>query len=91
MDPENLFTRTIVVNSSEMMGYTGRVRLIDNAVERDVLYEGDMANGRVTGYGVLYGYGGNLVYKGSFLMEMYSGSGELYYPSGNTKYVGDFL
>ena len=87
----HFFTKEIVINSSEMVGYSGKVELVS---EKDgtLIFKGRMEEGRIHGNGQLYTYEGMLLYEGNFEMEMYSGEGELYYP--NTKnlcYKGTFL
>lgn len=53
-------------------------------------YEGDVADGSVTGYGTLYRPDGSMVYQGNFLQNRYEGSGSLYYPTGVLNYKGYF-
>ena len=84
-------TRTFVVNSEDMFGYTGRVRLLADKTGRNVLFTGQMEEGRITGRGTLYDYNGSRMYQGNFLMEMYEGDGETFYPNGQTCYKGKFL
>ena len=70
------FTKTMTVDSEEMIGYSGKVRLL---AEEDgtLLFEGRMEDGRINGKGQLYNYAGALLYDGNFEMEAYSGEGEL--------------
>lgn len=72
------FTKTLVLNSAEMVGYTGKVRLVYEE-GGPLLFEGRMDKGRINGKGQLYDYSGVLLYDGNFEMEAYSGEGELYY------------
>ncbi|MFI3312568.1 MAG: hypothetical protein R3Y62_01645 [Eubacteriales bacterium] len=82
-------TTNLVINTGEMMGHTGKVRL--RAYEDgSVLYLGNMAFGRITGDGTLYDYDGNLVYTGAFENEKYSGTGLLYHDNGILQYSGTF-
>lgn len=53
------FTKTMVVNTSEMKGYTGKVKLIDGRESCNVLYIGDLKEGRIEGEGTLYDYQGS--------------------------------
>ncbi len=85
----NFLTVTMVVNSPEQMGYTGKVKLLDRA-GGTVLYHGELAGGRITGEGSLYDHQGNLVYRGTFLQEKYEGQGEAFWPNGEMKYRGGF-
>lgn len=86
---QHFLTRTMYINTEEMYGYTGKVKILSRDADQ-VLYKGQMENGRITGDGILYDYSGNLIYQGGFLMEMYEGKGELFYPEGVTKYKGEF-
>lgn len=83
------FTKTMEVNSPEMYRYTGKVCLVAPGTET-VLFSGRLEDGRITGRGRLYDYGGNLVYEGEFEKEMYSGEGSTYYPNGRLWYRGSF-
>lgn len=85
----HFLTNTMVINSAEMAGYTGKVKLL-SGTGGTVLYKGPLTGGRITGEGTLYDYTGNLVYQGNFLMEQYEGSGQTFWPNGNTCYVGSF-
>ena len=84
------FTRTFPINAEKMQGYTGKVRLIDNAEDKNLLFSGRMQDGRIQGEGTLYDYNGYKIYQGNFLMEMYDGYGETFYKNGNTCYKGEF-
>jgi len=86
---QNLLTVSMPVNSTERMGYTGKVRLL-SAKDGTVLYQGKLDEGRVTGKGVLYDYDGNRIYEGDFLMEQYDGSGQTFWPNGKIRYSGTF-
>ena len=59
------FTKTMVVNSPEQFGYTGRVRLTDQQTGQ-VLFVGRLEEGRIRGEGILYDHEGNLIYQGGF-------------------------
>ena len=85
----NFLTVPMVVNSAEMVGYTGKVELLAQE-GGTVLYRGPLSEGRITGEGKLYDYEGNLVYQGSFVMEQYEGSGQSFWPNGTLQYVGGF-
>jgi hypothetical protein len=87
---QRFFTVPMYINAHEMVGYTGKVKLLSPTTDQ-VLYEGPLDGGRVTGQGVLWDQDGRLVYQGGFLMEMYDGEGELYYPDGQTMYKGAFV
>ena len=82
------FTKTFPVNTEKMQGYTGKVRLLDNAEDRNLLFVGRMEGGRIQGEGTLYDYHGHKIYQGNFLMEMYDGNGETFYEDGTTCYKG---
>ncbi len=85
----HFFTATMTVNAAEMQGYTGKVRLLLPS-NGQLVYEGTLSDGRVTGEGVLYDLSGNMVYRGGFLLEMYEGDGESFFPNGQTQYKGAF-
>lgn len=85
----NFLTATMVVNSAEMVGYSGKVQLLAGS-GGTVLYRGPLVDGRITGEGKLYDYEGNLAYQGAFLMEQYEGSGQTFWPNGKARYVGSF-
>ena len=68
--------KTMVVNSVDMEGYTGRVRLVGDREQRNVIFEGTLTGGRIHGQGTLYDYEGHLLYRGGFAAEQYEGAGE---------------
>lgn len=53
-------------------------------------YEGEVADGSVTGYGTLYNPEGIVVYQGNFDKNKYQGKGTRYYDDGTMMYTGDF-
>ncbi|MCD7806597.1 MAG: hypothetical protein LUH19_04555 [Lachnospiraceae bacterium] len=53
-------------------------------------YEGEVADGAVTGYGTLYNSDGVMVYQGNFEYNEYQGTGTRYYDDGTLMYTGDF-
>lgn len=53
-------------------------------------YEGDVANGYVTGQGTLYNPEGTVVYQGAFSKNKYEGRGVSYYDNGVMQYNGNF-
>lgn len=85
----HFLTVTMPMNSTEMIGYTGKVKLL-TAKGGTLLYQGRLEEGRITGKGLLYDYDENLVYQGEFLMEQYEGSGQTFWPNGKTQYKGAF-
>lgn len=68
----HFFTKTMVINSPEMVGYSGKVELLSEE-DGTLIFKGKMEEGRINGNGQLYTYGGNLLYEGNFEMEDYSG------------------
>ncbi|MDE7062897.1 MAG: hypothetical protein K2O73_06605, partial [Lachnospiraceae bacterium] len=87
----NFFTKTMVINSQEMIGYTGKVELLSGK-DGTLIFKGRMEDGRINGNGQLYTYEGALLYEGNFEMEAYSGEGELYYENTDVLcYKGSFL
>lgn len=87
----HFFTKTMVLNSHEMVGYTGKVELLSRE-DGELIFKGRMEEGRINGNGKLYTYSGFLLYEGNFEMEAYSGEGELYYENSKTLcYKGSFL
>ena len=85
----NFLTKSMVINTAEMVGYNGKVKLLSHK-GGTVLYHGPLAEGRITGEGKLYDYNGNILYQGSFLMEQYEGMGQLFWPNGTPRYIGEF-
>lgn len=57
-------TRTMVINTEDMGGYTGKVRLVSGREPGTVLFEGRLEDGRINGPGTLYGYDGVRLYRG---------------------------
>lgn len=85
------FTKTMVINSTEMVGYSGKVELVSQD-DGTLIFQGKMEEGRINGKGQLYTYTGALLYDGNFEMEAYSGEGELYYENTDILcYKGNFL
>ena len=82
--------RTMVIGSEEAEGYTGKVRLVGDLEEDNVIFMGRLADGRFDGQGTLYDSDGSLIYQGEFLTDRYSGMGESYYKNGNVEYIGQF-
>ena len=60
------FTKTMVINSTDVQNYTGKVILINNEEDKLVLFVGRLEDGRINGPGTLYDYEGNLLYQGEF-------------------------
>lgn len=86
----HFFTKKMVVNSPEMIGYSGNVELL--SADGTLIYKGKLDEGRINGKGQLYTYEGALLYEGNFEMEAYSGEGELYYENSDQLcYKGTFL
>ena len=83
-------TKTMVIYSKDMEGYTGRVRLVEDLEAGNVIFTGTLTEGRINGQGTLYDSEGNLLYRGEFLADQYSGVGESYYKNGNMEYAGQF-
>lgn len=55
-----------------------------------IAYEGQVKNGSVNGYGILYNPQGTVVYQGNFEKNQYHGSGTRYYDNGTPQYIGTF-
>lgn len=83
-------TKTMVIDSVDVEGYTGKVRLVGDLEEDNVIFMGMLADGKYDGQGTLYDSEGNLIYRGGFLTDQYSGMGESYYRNGNVEYAGQF-
>lgn len=84
----NLWTANIKLNSQKYYSFTGKKARVKDAMGV-VIYEGEMANGAVTGYGTQYDSFGNMVYEGEFSEGNYSGQGKLY-KNGILIYKGNF-
>lgn len=78
---------SIQLNSAKMASYSGPAR-IKNEVGT-IIYTGDVAEGRITGYGTQYDTEGELVYRGQFQDASYEGQGALY-AGGVLRYEGGF-
>ena len=83
-------TKTMVFNSEDTEGYTGKVRLVADLEADNVIFVGMLTDGKINGHGTLYDPEENLRYQGEFLEDQYSGMGESYYRNGNVQYVGQF-
>lgn len=83
-----LWTPTIVVNSEKFRTYTGKAKVVDG--DRQILYEGEVDEGRINGKGILYDDEGRTIYSGMFSMEQYEGMGEQYSKEGKLIYKGEF-
>ena len=82
-----LWKPTILLNSAKMASYTGPARIKNEMGV--IIYDGDVAEGRLTGSGIQYDTEGELVYSGQFLDASYEGRGSLY-EAGVLRYDGDF-
>ncbi|GEM_PF-2366607 len=83
-----LWIPEIVINTDKFHGYTGKARVLTE--EGNLLYAGELQNGRITGEGNLYDLDGNLVYRGEFQQEEYHGSGQRYDRQRELIYEGEF-
>lgn len=79
---------TYKYSSMALKGFNGKANVL--AERGYVAYIGDLADGRATGSGTLYGADGGEVYIGEFVENMYDGSGRLFYQGGDLKYDGQF-
>lgn len=86
---QKFLVNTMPIDSDEIPGYTGKVRLIDRNTGT-LLFAGRLDNGRINGEGTLYDTSGNLIYTGNFQMDAFDGFGELYYANGTMQYMGNF-
>lgn len=80
--------KTYSYNSLMLRFTKGKVRI--RGASGYLAYEGEVADGSVTGYGTLYNPDGVVVYQGSFDRNKYQGKGTRYYDDGTMMYVGDF-
>ncbi|MCH5339593.1 MAG: hypothetical protein J1E03_12480, partial [Acetatifactor sp.] len=83
-------TKTMVIHSQDMEGYTGKVRLVGDLETDNVIFVGTLTEGKINGLGTLYDWEGNLIYQGEFLADQYSGMGVSFYQNGNVQYSGEF-
>ena len=83
-------TKTMVFQSEDAEGYTGKVRLVADLETENVIFVGMLTDGKINGRGKLFDPEGNLRYQGEFLEDQYSGMGESYYRNGNVEYTGQF-
>ena len=84
-------TKTMVIDSRDTEGYTGKVRLVGDLEADNVIFAGTLVEGRMDGEGILYYPEGNLKYQGEFADGQYEGIGKLYNEAGNLIYEGEFL
>lgn len=80
--------RTYGYNSIMLRFTEGKVKI--KGKSGYLAYEGDVADGSVTGNGTLYNRDGGVVYQGSFVKNCYHGAGTSYYPDGTMEYSGQF-
>ncbi len=85
---DNGGVKTYKYNSIRLRTVEDRVRITGKSGY--LAYEGQVADGYVTGQGTLYDINGNVVYEGAFEHNKYEGAGTLNYPSGNAHYQGNF-
>ena len=84
----NLWTTNLQLSSQKYSKFNGRARVYDTS--NVLVYEGNLSNGKPSGYGVQYNQEGILIYKGNFEDGKYSGSGEEYNAAGVMIYDGLF-
>ncbi|MDQ2085359.1 hypothetical protein RBH29_02760 [Herbivorax sp. ANBcel31] len=85
---ERFWTPSFYFNSPDIENYTGRANIL--ASNSQVVYVGDIVEGKCTGKGRLYDLEGSLVYVGEFLLNNFSGKGKLHH-DGNVLFNGEFL
>ena len=83
----NLWTPTILINSEKYSTFSGKAKVVDD--NGNVIYIGEMEDGKITGNGKQYDINGNLIYDGAFEDSQYSGQGKLY-SNGVLIYDGAF-
>lgn len=83
-------TKTMVIHSQDMEGYTGKARLVGDLEADNVIFVGTLEEGRFNGQGTLYDLEGNLKYEGEFSADQYDGIGKLYDEAGMLIYEGGF-
>ncbi len=80
--------KTYKYNSVRLRTAKGHVRIKGRSGYR--AYDGNVADGYVTGSGTLYNPQGNVVYTGNFERNKYEGQGIENYADGNMHYQGGF-
>lgn len=80
---------TYKYNSLPLKFYEGTVNIL--AKDNHLAFTGAVAQGKVTGNGILYDAEGNKLYEGTFAENLFNGKGQLFYPEGGLKYEGDFV
>lgn len=78
---------SISVNIPDQDGYTGYKKIYDN--HNNLIYDGNLTDGKLDGFGVLYGDNGKVSYRGNFKDNVYDGYGSLYNKNGTLKYEGE--
>ncbi len=84
----NLWIPEIVINTARFHSYSGSARVVTE--DMNLIYEGELQEGRITGKGILYDKDGFLIYQGDFLKENYHGTGDRYARDGRLIYSGEF-
>ena len=83
-----LWIPKIVVNSDKFHSYSGKARVVTE--NDDLLYAGEIKDGRVTGEGTLYLDEETVIYQGKFYEEAYHGEGGKFDEDGIMVYEGEF-
>ncbi|OEF97124.1 hypothetical protein [Desulfuribacillus alkaliarsenatis] len=78
----------LTINTERFYVYSGKAKVLDTYA--NLLYVGDLDDGRINGKGSLYHPDGHLVYRGDFVNELYEGKGERFAADGSVIYRGDF-
>lgn len=77
---------------AKLAGFTGKA--IIKSGNNSIIYNGNVINGKCTGFGTLYDTCGKLLYKGDFKDNLFDGTGKLYNPDSDDKslrYEGAFI
>jgi len=82
------WTPELTINTDRFYVYSGKAKVLDT--HQNLLYVGELSNGRINGNGSLYNPSGQLVYRGEFANEQYTGYGERYDEYGSLFYQGSF-
>ncbi|WP_054741129.1 MORN repeat-containing protein [Cellulosilyticum ruminicola] len=78
-------------NDNDLETYTGQAKILKSVNGKDqVVYKGDIVEGKCTGHGKVYDLEKKLIYEGELVENSYEGKGTLYGANG-MHYEGDFV
>jgi len=88
------FSQPETLYLTDEITYTGDSEVYDNEIEEDLIYEGTLKDGYLTGNGIQYyddTQGEKIKYRGGFQNNLYSGYGQYYTYESLPYYAGNFV